>query len=632
MKQPDPLSQDDVLLNRISQIVLDNLENEQFGVETLAEAIGMSRSYLHRKLKLLNGQSVSQFIREIRLEEALKLLHQDVGTASEIAYRVGFNSSSYFHKCFLARYGFPPSEARNQERGKSIGEVPVAVTSEAKRGSSMGIRTGRKAIGIAFLGVVLLLGLEYWIMSSGEPTPVLSAGKSIAVLPFANLSDETANQHFADGLVEDLLSRLSVVQEFKVISRTSSDTYRERGTKTVPEIARELGVSHIVEGSVQKQGNKIRVAVQLIDAQQDEHVWAQSFDRDLADVFSIQSDIATHVASTMQQVLTEDQILDIQKNRTDNVQAFELYQLGRFHWNRRTSESYQKAIDYFEQAIDEDQEYALAYAGLADTYHLMAIQGYMDKQAGRDKAVELALIALDLDEGLVEAYTVLATLYSYVDFDWAAAERAFVRVFELNPNYATAHHYYSEHLSITGRHEAARKHIEKALDLDPLSFVIHYVSVKLYFHQGLLEEALAVNRRCDELNPNHHWPAWHDFLINYAMGNDTAALNGLKDLLQVSDMDPLPADSVFAASGMEGVMRWRITEFAKEDWFYGMAEFYGYLGEDDQALEMLEKAKKQGGISAEFTFRYPFRHLHTHPRFITLLNKVGLPWEPDSSP
>jgi len=361
------MNRDEKFLYELKQAVLDNLENEQFSVVHLSQIVGVSRSHLHRRLKKLKGQSISQFIREVRLAEALNLLRKDVATTSEIAYRVGFNSPSYFHKCFHEYYGYPPSEAKhilqnqfdNNDSKSNTDRIAVRVSNKIIKKSSINYKT----IAISIIALILVVySAFYFLKRETVSTPV---EKSIAVLPFKSLSTDKENQHFADGLVDDLLNRLALIDEFKVISRTSSDTYRERGKKKIPEIASELGVSYILEGSVQKHGNKARITVQLIDAINDDHLWVKSFDEDIADVFKIQSEIAVQIASDLSTVLTEQQTIDIQKNQTENVKAFELYQLGRFYWGKRIHNEYKTAIQYFELAIAEDPDYALAYAGLA---------------------------------------------------------------------------------------------------------------------------------------------------------------------------------------------------------------------------------------------------------------------------
>ena len=651
MKHSDEMNQDEKLLQQLRTAVLDNLGNDQFGVESLANEVGMSRSHLHRKLKKLREQSISRFIRQVRLEEAMKLLRQDAATVSEIAFRVGFSSTSYFSKCFYEQYGYPPGEAQkvfHKKDGRSSSATDAAaVPQDAKAepteksptsppAKTPDVLEKKPSPGKARVPVYKILGLTAFLLAIGfaafyflkKPPISPTREKSIAVLPFTNLSSDENNQHFADGLVEDLLHRLSLMEGFKVISRTSSEMYRERGTKPVPQIARELGVSYIIEGSVQKDAGRARINIQLIDAQSDAHIWSKPFDRDLDDIFDVQSEIAIQIAAELNAILSPQQTTVVRAHRTKNVKAFELYQLGRFYWNKRTREGYRTSIEYFEQAIAEDPDYGLAYAGLADNYNLMAIMNLIDRKKGRDKAVELALKALELDGSLAEAYTVLGSIYTYVDWNWAEAEEAYLRAIQLNPNYSTAYHYYSEHLSITGRHEEARKAINTALELDPLSFIIRFVSAKLYYNRGLFQEALSEIEVCRQLNEGHPWIAFYQFKISRNLGNSQAALDAFQKVGKRLDLFTAEqVDSAYAASGLDGLVHWQI-EFTDQP--LGKARLFGALGEDEKAMDWLEKPFRKGTIHADFTFTYEFRKLHSYPRFIALLKEMGLPWKPGS--
>ena len=483
-------------------------------------------------------------------------------------------------------------------------------------------KTGLKKWLLFALIAFLIGGGLYYFSQKGEAVPI-DQEKYIAVLPLTNLSDDPNNQFFADGIVEDLLNRLSTIEGFKVISRTSSERYRERHEKSLPQIAQELGVSYIIEGSVQRDANKTRINIQLIDAHRDAHIWSKYFDRDFKDIFKIQSEIAIDIAHELNAVLTPQQTTDIQRNRTESIKAYELYQLGRFYWNKRTINGYQTSIGYFEKAIAEDPNYGLAYAGLADTYFLMALQEFMDLKTGRDKAVTLALKALELDDRLAEAHTVLGSIYTNIDFSWEAAEEEYRMALDLNPNFSTVHHYYSEHLSVVGKHEEARRHINKALDLDPLSFVIRHVSAKLYFSRGQFHEALAENQRCNELNKDHRWPAFYDFIINKYLNNGPEALAGFKRYVSIIGVaDPSKADSIYQTSGLNGLIRWGL-EFSDMPMY--KAEWYAYMGDHEKALEMLEKAFQKHQSDPEFAFLYAFRDLYSSPRFNKILEQINLP-------
>ena len=305
--------------------------------------------------------------------------------------------------------------------------------------------------------------------------------------------------------------------------------------------------------------------------------------------------------------------------------------MGRFYWNKRTGEGYNTSIEYFEMAIDEDPAYGLAYSGLADTYNLMALQGWIDEQEGRDKAVELALKALQLDGNLAEAYTVLGSIYDYVDWDWENAEKAFKRALKLNPNYSTAHHYYSQHLHITGRNEKARKHIDKALELDPLSFVIRYVSgAEFCYNDGRFEEALAEIKICNELHNNHPWLPRCEFFIYWQLGEKEKAYEALqKTFKRDSIYDLETADSIFEVSGLKAVIDWKMEidsiELEKGNrGYYRLASSFGIIGKDEEAMYWLEKAYESNKISPHMSFDLHFNNLHNNPRYIAILKKMGL--------
>jgi len=474
---------------------------------------------------------------------------------------------------------------------------------------------------ISFVVIVALIVLN--IVPRSEKKEILD--KSIAVLPFENLSEESGNEFFVDGLVEDLLNRISIIEELKVISRTSSEMYRERGVKTIPQIAEELNVVYILEGSVQRYGQKARITVQLLDAKNDDHIWADSYDRDIEDVFQTQSEIAIQVASELNAILTSEQRTQVQDDKTRNVKAFELYQMGRFYWNKRTGDGYAKSIMYFEQAIETDPGYGLAYAGLADTYFLMALQGHMDGQEGRDMAVELAYKALELDGNLSEAYTVLGSLYDYLDWDWKKAEDAFQRALELNPNYSTAHQYYAEHLTIIGRHEEARMQINKALELNPLSFVIRHLSGRFYYHRGNFEEALRELNISDEIQKGHHWTRLYKFYVYYQLDREDEAFKALRAENPHYSIET--AEKIFQESGLRAVMQWKIEndiDFEEDIPYNNIANMLAILEKFEEALDWLEKAFQLDKISVGTSYNIHFRSLHDHPRYQAILKGMGL--------
>jgi adenylate cyclase len=487
------------------------------------------------------------------------------------------------------------------------------------------------AIGGLIIVIIAMFGWYNWTEQSIHPlsTPALTAMESsIAVLPFANMSGDAAQEAMCDGLTEEIIHHLSIINLFdKVISRNSVMTFKE-SDETTPEIANMLAVNFVLIGSYRQSGNRMRITAQLVEASTDNQVWSEIYERPMGDIFDIQSDIAKNITSNLKGQLSSKANEQINISRTNNVRAFELYHLGRFYWNKRTEEGYLKSIVYFEQSIADDPAYGLAYAGLADTYNIMALQGHIDRKEGRDKAVDLAKKALRLDDQLAEAHTVLASIYTYVDRNWDAAEQEYLKAIEINPNYPTVHHYYSEHLSITGRHEAAREHINKAIELDPLSFVIRFVSSKLYFHRGVFQNALLENQRCLELNQNldHRWIADLDYRINRELGNELPTLDGFKRLYgnfygYYGLMEPDEIDSIFEVAGLDGILTRRIE---LSDHPFEKAQLYGILGDDEKAMNWLEVSVNFGVSGPEFPFYYEFRNLYTNPRYQALLDPIGL--------
>jgi TolB-like protein/AraC-like DNA-binding protein len=611
-------SMDDQFLNKIYQHIEDNLNNEHYSVIDLARHAGLSRSMLHRKLIKLTGKSATYLITEKRLAKAKELLESDVATAAEIAYKVGFSSPSYFNKVFKNFFQVSPGDVR-----KGLVKLPLQAPSNHR--SVAQLVTRRKIsrmnslILIAFLAVVSAGTGMYYLFRKDKPVE-----KSIAILPFDDLSSDRNSQYLADGIVEDLLNRISRINGLKVISRTSSEMFRDKGNKSVPDIAEILGVSYILEGTVQREGNNIRISIQLIDAKKDDHILSNKYDRKLDEVFKIQSEISNQIASELSLVLTDQQKNALEQNKTKNLKALEYYQMGRFQSNKRWIEGYNKSIEYYEKAIAEDPEYGLAYAGLADTYHLMALQRWMDKKEGEDKAVELALKALVLDSDLAEAHTVLASLYTYIDWNWEKSEKEFLQAIKLNPNYSTAYFYYSCLLCITGQPGKAREYINKAMELDPFSFVMRNYSGLFYYNQGQFKEALAENKLSQDLIKDHEWAVRLDFEIYYHLGLEQEALESFKLYGRLfKGYDPAIAVRVFEQEGLDGLVRVWIKTWPNT---LMEARMQAMLGEYEKALDILEKLCSDRNIDpVELTNGYDFRNLHDNPGYISIMKEMGLP-------
>src|SRR5437016_915619 len=380
------------------------------------------------------------------------------------------------------------------------------------------ISSNKKWVAIAVLAV-LAFGIIWWSLSRAHNNLAARAAevpaKSIAVLPFENLSRDPNNAYFADGIQEEILTRLSKIADLKVISRTSTQRYKSAPTN-LREIADQLGVAHVLEGSVQKAADEVRVNVQLINAQSDSHLWADKFDRKLTDIFAVESEIAAKIADVLQAKLTGAEQHAISSRPTENSEAHQLYLRGRFYWNKWLAGSmlpppeFDKSRQYYQQAIELDPDYALAYAGLADFYGFAFGFGFLPPEEKWAKAQENnAKKALELDPALGEAYNSLASDRLYYHRDWPGAERDFRRGLELSPNFAEMHAHYAFCLVLFGRNEEALAEMRRVLDLDPLSSRFGFTSARLFFFMGQYDAALDQYRKTLELDPGaafaHEW-------------------------------------------------------------------------------------------------------------------------------
>ena len=467
------------------------------------------------------------------------------------------------------------------------------------------------------------------------PRKAVTPAKSIAVLPFENLSDEKANAYFAEGIQGEILTRLSKIADLKVISRTS--TQRFKGSPgNLRQIAKQLGVAHILEGSVQKAADPVRVNVQLINAATDTHLWAESFDRRLTDIFEVESDIARNIAETLQARLTSAEKEAIAKRPTASPQAYELYLKGRFFWNKRTAADLRTAIEYFNQAIEQDPKYALAYTGMADCYCSLGFgfdAGSLSPNEAIPKAKAAALRALEMDDTLAEAHTSLAFIKLNYDWDWSGAEREFKRAIKLNPNYDNAHHWYSHYFAAMGRTEESLAESKHALELDRLDLVINVHLGWHYFYAR--EYDLAIEQFCKtlQLEPNYGLTHWYLGMAYEQKANYQQALLELqkaKDLLRENVGVEADIGYAYAVSGSKLKAQKVIDEFEELSGqryvsSYHNALIYTGLGEKDRAFESLEKAyEERSDLLVYLNVEPRLDSLRADPRFTGLLRRIGL--------
>jgi TolB-like protein/Tfp pilus assembly protein PilF len=341
---------------------------------------------------------------------------------------------------------------------------------------------------------------------SPRPSPVI---RSLAVLPLENLTGDTSQEYFADSMTDALITDLAQIGTLRVISRTSIMRYKGM-RKPLPEIARELGVDGIVEGTVVRSASRIRITSQLIYAPSDQHLWARSYESDLSDIVTLQGEVAQAIAGQVRAVLTPEERSHLAKRATDSPEAYQLYLQGRYSWNQRTPRGVKKSMDFFQQAVEKDPNFALAYAGLADAYNFSNILGVLAPKESSPQAEAAAVRALVLDPQLGEAHTALGLVRSHYYFDFLSAQREFLKAFGLNPNYANAHLLYAgAYLTPMGRHEEAIAEMKKALEVDPLSLPLNNMMGESYLWAGDYQKALQQFQRTIDLEPT--FPLAHFF-------------------------------------------------------------------------------------------------------------------------
>jgi TolB-like protein/Flp pilus assembly protein TadD len=452
--------------------------------------------------------------------------------------------------------------------------------------------------------------------------------KSIVVLPFENLSPDPDQEYFSDGLTEEVISDLSKVRVLRVISRSSAMTFK--GTsKRIPEIARDLGVQYVLEGSVRKAGNSLRITAQLIDARSDAHIWAEKYSGTLDDVFDIQEKVSRAIVEALKLSLSPEE----KHRRPVDPQAHEAYLKGRFYWNKRTGSDLQRAIQYFDQAIAKDPSYALAYAGLASTYAVLPRGASLPPKEIMPKAKAAANRALELDVTLAEAHAVLGLIKGEFEWDWAGAEGEFKRAIALDPSYPTAHHWYSITLRHLGRFDECLAEIRRAQELDPLSLVISLNVGCMLSWMKRYDEALDQFKKMIDLEPGFPWVHSNLAVLYEMQGRLDQAIVECQRGIDIHGRDPSEISALGYFYALAGKKREAVSildELLKLDnqghcVSVDVALVHYGLGDTDKALEWLERACQQRdaglldiGVDPQWV------RLRSDARFTALLKKMGL--------
>jgi serine/threonine protein kinase/Tfp pilus assembly protein PilF len=473
---------------------------------------------------------------------------------------------------------------------------------------------------------------------SGERFEVVPAEQpsgmaSIAVLRFSDISTDKDRTYFSDGLTEEIIMNLSKLRELRVVSHGFAVRFAKEG-KSYPQVASELGVRYLLDGSVRRHGKDLRITAQLVDAASDAYLWAETYRGTLDDIFEIQEKVAAEIVRGLQISLSPDEQQNLKRRYTDNTEAFQLYLQGRFFWNRRSEDAIRTAIRYFEKAIAIDERYALAWAGIADSYSLLGEYGHIERKLLYPKARAAVEKALEIDDGLAEVHTSLASLLMLNEWDWAKSEREFMRALELNPNYATAYHWYSGWLINMGRLDEALKMISRAADLDPISqAIVKDKGITLYYRREY-EAAIELAKTTLELDAD--FATAHRLMSLSLQGLkrfDEAITENAKwgELTHNKLETMISLAQIQAAAGNVKEAKQLISKAEKsrlrsENTNRGMALVSAALGETDAAFEWLDKsfdAHEESLLSIKVDPK--FDPIRSDPRMAELLRRMKLP-------
>jgi adenylate cyclase len=475
---------------------------------------------------------------------------------------------------------------------------------------------------------------------SKEEVPQLGFDKRrIAVLPLANISPDSRDEYFADGMTEELISNLSKIQDLRVISRTSIMRYKATN-KTMDEIAKELQVGSIVEGTIRKASDDLRISVQLIDSRNDEHLWSQDYDRRMDSVFGVQKEIALKVSEALKVHLLSDERVDLEKKPTRSTQAYTLYLKGRYFWNERTKEALDKAVKYFEEAIKLDSNYALAYSGLADCYVILGAYGWLSPGDSFPKAKEYAMTSIGIDPRLAEPHTTLADVFNSYEGIWEESEREYKLALELKPSYATAHMWYGLLLCFLRRLEEAHSQIAQAVELDPLSRIGKLNLANLAVYEGKLGDAIQQYRAAIEADPDFAYI--HDGL-GWAYAIDSRFVEAVDEVKQAVSMSEgdlgLKADlaCVLGFSGRRDEANSIYKELERASGInyvskVKIAQVLFALGKNDEGFLRLEEAledhslfTQHGGYLLDMRVLPCFAQVREDPRWDVFVRRLRIP-------
>src|SRR6201993_1464122 len=537
---------------------------------------------------------------------------------------------------FIADVSVDDTDARLRRPESVSADPPATESGQTLQGAQLAVApkhhpwpTG--GIIVALTLVLSLSIISVWLFRSRGRAP---AGiRSLAVLPLENLSGDPSQNYFADGMTDELITDLAQISALRVISRTSVMAYKG-ARKPLPQIARELNVDAVIEGTVLRSGDQVRITAQLIEASTDKHLWSQSYEGELRDALALQSRVASAIADQIRINLTPREQAALKNIKVINPEAYESYLKGRYFWNKRTADGLKAALAYFKQATEEDPNYAKAYSGLADTYALLGDWQYavMTPKEAFPEAKAAAIHALELDNSLGEAHNSLAFVLDGFDWDLDAGGREFQRAIELNPSYATAHHWYAWHLALSGRFDEATAEMRKAENLDPLSLIINADLAELLGLAHSYDDSIRQSLKTIEMDPNFAL-AHNQLALAYLQKHMYAeAVAELQKAVELSGDSPTCIANLaraYVASGKrsEAVKLLDVLKRRSSTGYSNASEIamiYASIGDTDQAMHWLEKSYEER-FNPGVLLRPGFDPLRSDKRFEDPVRRIGLP-------
>ena len=559
------------------------------------------------------------FVEENNLAHHVSVLRRTLGN--------GEGGRAYIETIPKRGYRFVGEVKEATDDAGDVAERAPAEPSRALTGSRPARWKQAAAIALPALGALVVV----WLLNYRGPSAPLF--ESLAVLPFQNFSGDPRQEYVSDGLTEALIGEVAKIGALRVISRTSVMRYKD-DRKPLPQIARELNAGAVIEGSIARFGDRIRVSVQLLDGAKDKHLWAETYERDLAEIPKLWGEVAIGIAREIRARIQPAERVRL-AGRPVKRDAFEAYLRGRYYWNKRTAENIHKAIEFFRKSIDEDPAYARAYAGLADCYNQLGtvLIGGQPPAEIRPLAIASAKRALEIDPELAEGHAALAYARLY-DWEWAAAEEGFQRSIGLNPSYSSAHLWYSHYLSIGKRPDEALREARLARQLDPLSPIIQTQIGWILQHAGRYDEAIRELRKVLETDPDYVWALWR---IGSSYASKSMFQEGIDALEKAATLSGRSASilgtlaETYGLAGRKDEARKLLNELAalsRQRYVPAIAFVHAYigLGDSERVLEWLEKAyqQRENGI-AYFSLWNDDGGYRSDPRFHELLRRVGQP-------